>query len=368
MRIFKKIYDRRDDWWGAKTGFSPLPEVKRIIVIPGSGDQAVLSQSFSKNEIDNSYAPLVSVHKSIIEQNPQLTTWTGRKPPLGNVDHWPNLLWMNNEDPLFNDAKVRWAISYAINTRELIDNVWGGLGVPSNIPFSEFGIFKPYIDALAPLLEKYPVGMQDLEKSAALMTEAGWKKNGDGIWEKEGLVFKPNYGGFNAIYADIGPALCEQLTKGGFFTEYKEPPDLWQGPMSKGIINMCTFGLACDLDVFDGVEWFSLAHYAPTGTNLPLDSWNSRFNNKEYDDIVKKMYSMNPDDDPAAYTAELLKAMEIWYRELPAIPLWQWMHYVPFNTKYWTNWPSQDNPYGVPAQWLRNGGFPAPVHIKKAKA
>lgn len=363
----KKIFDRRDDWWGVKTGFWTLPEVKRIIVIPGSGDQSVLSQSFAKNEIDNSYAPLVSVHKSIIDANPQLITWTGRKPPLGNVDHWPNLLWLNNEDPLFNDSRVRWAISYAINTSKLIDNVWGGLGIPSKIPFSQFGIFQKYIDALAPLLEKYPVGVQDLDKSAALMKEAGWNKNADGIWQKGDLVFKPNYGGFNAIYADIGPALCEQLTNAGFSTEYKEPPDLWTGPMSKGIINMEVFGLACDLDVFDGVEFFGKNHYAPTGTALPLDGWNSRFNNAEYNAIIDTMYTMNPDDDPQAYTDQLLKAMEIWYRELPAIPVWQWMHYVPFNTTYWTNWPTQDNPYGVPAQWLRNGGFPTPVHLKKAK-
>jgi peptide/nickel transport system substrate-binding protein len=362
----KKIFDFRPDWWGVKTNFWPVPDVKRIIVIPGSGDQSVLSQSFAKNEIDNSYAPLVSVHKSIIEQNPQLTTWTGRKPPYGNVDHWPNLLWMNNEDPLFNDKRVRWAISYAIDTQKLIDNVWGGLGIPSKFPFSQFGIFQRYIDALAPLLEKYPVGVPDLNKSAALMKEAGWTKNADGIWQKGDLVFKPNYGGFNAIYADIGPALCEQLTQAGFKTEYKEPPDLWSGPMSTGKINMEVFGVACDLDVYDGVEFFGKKHYAPTGKKLPLDGWNSRFNNTEYNAIVDKMYNMNPDDDPAAYTDQLLLAMNIWYRELPAIPLWQWMHYVPMNTKYWTNWPSQENPYAVPAQWLRNGGFPVPLHLKKA--
>ena len=90
------------------------------------------------------------------------------------------------------------------------------------------------------------------------------------------------FGGFNAIYADIGPALCEQLTQAGFKTEYKEPPDLWSGPMSTGKINMEVFGVACDLDVYDGVEFFGKKHYAPTGKPLPLDGWNSRFNNADY--------------------------------------------------------------------------------------
>ena len=134
----KALYDRRDDWWAVKTGFAELPEVKRVIVIPSSTDQTVLAQQYAKDEIDTSMAPLPSSHKSIIDTNPQLSTWTGRKLPLGNVDHWPNLLWMNNEDPLFNDSRVRWAISYAINTTELVDNIWGGMGIPSRIPFSLF--------------------------------------------------------------------------------------------------------------------------------------------------------------------------------------------------------------------------------------
>ena len=364
----KRIFDVRPDWWGVKNGFAPLPQVKRIIVLPGSIDQTVLAQSYSKNEIDTSLAPLPSSMKSIIDQNPQLTTWTGRKLPLGNVDPWPNLLWLNNEDPLFNDSRVRWAISYAINPKKLIDDIWSGMGIPSRIPFTLSSIFQPYIDALTPLLDQYPVGIQDLNKSAALMKEAGWTKNVDGIWEKGGTIFQPNFGGFNALYSDIGPALCDQLTQAGFKTEYKEPPDLWSGALAKGVLNMCVFGVACDLDVYDVIEYFHSRHYAPNGTALPLDSWNARFKNADYDAIVNQMTKMNPDDDPKAYRDMVVKAMTIWYKELPSIPIWQWIHFVPMDTRYWTGWPSQDDPYGDPAMWLRNGGFITPLHVKKAKA
>ena len=30
------VYDRLDNWWGAKEGFRPLPAPERIIIIPGS--------------------------------------------------------------------------------------------------------------------------------------------------------------------------------------------------------------------------------------------------------------------------------------------------------------------------------------------
>ena len=44
------------------------------------------------------------------------------------------------------------------------------------------------------------------------------------------------------------------------------------------------------------------------------------------------------------------KAMEIWYREIPEVPLVQWFHRLAMNTMYWENWPTEDNPYNS-APW-----------------
>jgi peptide/nickel transport system substrate-binding protein len=37
----QEVFDRRDDWWGAKTGFMPLPAPKRIVVVPVASDDAM---------------------------------------------------------------------------------------------------------------------------------------------------------------------------------------------------------------------------------------------------------------------------------------------------------------------------------------
>ena len=122
---------------------------------------------------------------------------------------------------------------------------------------------------MEPLLEKYPVGVQDLDKSAALMMEAGWEKNAEGFWEKDGTVFEPNWSGFS-LYNDIGPALCEQFVNGGFKVEYKEDPQLFGGNIQQGLVTMHVFGIACDTDVYESLAYFHSSHYAPTGENLPL--------------------------------------------------------------------------------------------------
>ena len=50
----QKIYDRRDDWWGAKTGFRSLPKMKRVIVLPRMED-AKKVQVMINNEVDTTH-------------------------------------------------------------------------------------------------------------------------------------------------------------------------------------------------------------------------------------------------------------------------------------------------------------------------
>ena len=87
----------------------------------------------------------------------------------------------------------------------------------------------------------------------------------------------------------------------------------------------------------------------PTGTATPM-FW--RWQNAEFDALVDQMGQTRP-DDPALIPL-FRQAMEIWLRELPAIPLLQWFHRIPHNQTYWTNWPSAENPYMNSAYWVRS--------------
>lgn len=87
-------------------------------------------------------------------------------------------LGFNLEHPFFRDARVRRAISMAINRDELIQGVLLGQGVPA------FGPFKPGSWAYHPTLR--PVE-QNLAAARALLAEAGFAdSNGDGLLDKDG--------------------------------------------------------------------------------------------------------------------------------------------------------------------------------------
>ena len=47
--------------------------------------------------------------------------------------------------------------------------------------------------------------------------------------------------------------------------------------------------------------------------------------------------------------------MDIWYDEAVEIPLSQWYHRIPMNETYWTNYPSEEDPYLQPAFWYFTG-------------
>ena len=98
------------------------------------------------------------------------------------VSHSYTYIGYNLKDPLFSDVRVRRALSYAVNTKEVIDAALLGLGEPCTGPFLKG---SPYYD---PSVEGYPYAP---EKAKALLREAGWSDaDGDGVLEKEGAEFR----------------------------------------------------------------------------------------------------------------------------------------------------------------------------------
>jgi peptide/nickel transport system substrate-binding protein len=71
----------------------------------------------------------------------------------------------NADKPLFSDRRVRTAMTLAINRQEIITKVFNGMGQVARGPFLETSNY------LAPEIKPLPF---DLQRSAALLKEAGW--------------------------------------------------------------------------------------------------------------------------------------------------------------------------------------------------
>ena len=87
----------------------------------------------------------------------------------------------NLEDPRFADRRVRQALTYAINKKELIDGVLMGLGEEA------YGPYKPGTWYYNPKVPKFSYNP---EKARALLAEAGWRPDANGSLTKDGRPFE----------------------------------------------------------------------------------------------------------------------------------------------------------------------------------
>ncbi len=88
----------------------------------------------------------------------------------------------NLRRPLFQDVRVRRALTHAIDKEEIVRGVLLGLGVPAEGPY------KPGTWAHTPDVPRYP---HDPARAAELLAEAGWAdRDGDGVLDRDGKPFR----------------------------------------------------------------------------------------------------------------------------------------------------------------------------------
>jgi peptide/nickel transport system substrate-binding protein len=344
----QRIIDRRDSWWAVDQGLvAAMPEVERIIYLPRVPDEQ-MAQQLIANEVDCSLDLRAFTMEAVLAQNPNITTHTGSEKPYGYVDWWPTSLYVNNEREPYTDPAVRWALSYYIDRDQVIEIGLGGAGTKWPLPLPSYPPLQPFIDAVADLLVEYPTLEYNPEKGDELLTGAGWAKNGDGMWEKDGTVLAVPIESYENLMTDIGPIIVQQLQNAGVESSYVEPPDL-ADRFEPGDFNGVLFGHGGSVanDPYD-----TLALYTSGSENIPGGhAVNfSRWNNAEFDAIVDEMAFTSPDETDKIMD-QWLRAMAIWLPELPDIPIQEWYHRIPMNQTYWTGWPTQENAYVNGAFW-----------------
>ncbi len=343
----QKIYNLRDDWWAVTAGRIAAPAVKRVIYVNLGGqvgqNMDTIAQRIVNNEMDSALDMRSSVIGNILAQNPEITTHAGNESPYGYLDWWPNSLWMNTQLEPYNDPKVRRAMSLVIN-RELINEVlYEGAEIATIYPFPLYPGLQAFADSpeVKALEEKYQPGLYDPTQSEALMAEAGFAKNGDGLWEKNGATVNATIQGFEGIHSDIVPILVEMLRNGGFDASVNFGTDAYQN-MADGTAGLYMFGHGASLkDPFEALNLFHGKYSASIGTSAGNNRF-SRYNNPEYDALLDSIAPLSSEDPK--FHEGAAKALEIYWRDQIDIPIIQWLHRIAYNQHYWKNWPTAANP------------------------
>jgi peptide/nickel transport system substrate-binding protein len=344
------IYDRRDDWWGAKTGFMDLPIPERIIVTTAASDQ-VLAEQYIGDRIDyGGFALQVGSFEAAKEKNSNMRSWFAEGPAYGAPDGCVYQMALNNAK--YDDANVRIAMNYAIDRQQVADLAYQGATFGKVLPISEY-VFGAWQSVLQPLIDQYDRDAPSQAKVDQYMKEAGYEKNASGIWEKDGEVLSivitvPQ------PWATLGPVLAEQLTKAGFQAEEQlDTAGQWAPMWQNGEADAVAFVHCGSLyDPYDTMAQFHSKHNSPVG-----DTDNkgggifgyTRFPGTTEMDAALDMMEMTPPDPSNRQYVEWVKtAVETYLAEMPTIVLAEELHVVTMNETYWTGYPTSDDPYIAP--------------------
>ncbi|MEA4812745.1 MAG: ABC transporter substrate-binding protein [Anaerolineaceae bacterium] len=155
-------FDRFDDYWGGKPYLDTI--YYRII-----GDNAAANAALESGQVD-----MVTVDATNAEQmikNPKVSIWQG---PSGNV----NRLYFNLKNELFLDHRVREAFAHLMQRETYVEQAMRGFADPAYSDFAPTDFY--YLEG------PYKQYEFSVEKANQLLQEAGFVKDKDGIYAKDG--------------------------------------------------------------------------------------------------------------------------------------------------------------------------------------
>ena len=153
--------------------FRGQPKLQRIVfkIIP---DRNTVTTQLQTHEIDL-WTPVAAAYYDRVRAIPGVTA-------LRQPSYFFSHMDFQNQHPGVSDPRVRQALRFAIDRRQLIEKVRHGLGIIQDTPIS------PKNPAFDPHIPTVPF---DLARANALLDQAGWSRGPDGIRAKGGhkLVF-----------------------------------------------------------------------------------------------------------------------------------------------------------------------------------
>ncbi len=351
----RAIWDRNDDWWGAKTGFQDLPEPKRLVWLESGGEES-RAQLMAANQLDAAQNVSVGTFEAIRAQNPNVIAWH-EDFPYAAADPCARQLEINTTIAPWDNANMRRAVATIIDRNQIVNVAAEGATVPSRTMFAEFGSMEPFINAVIEAGYGLPA-TGDREAGQAMIEAEGWTLGSDGIFEKEGekLAVDIHVNSASTEYTKTIDVIVEQFNRAGIAAKAVpvENGVFWGEVLPFGAYEMSYSWLSCGSV---NEPWASMGRYT-TASVVPVGERSPGFNNtarwdsaaaESYSAIVDQMESMSLGDPTVpGMVAEAYQYLDA---EVPFIPLVQSAKLLPMNTTYWQGWPTADNYYNHPFFW-----------------
>ena len=354
------VFVRNDDWWGAKSGWMELPKPE-IAIWTWAGPEETRAALMAESQLDSLMDITLGALLALQEANPNVITWFDEMPMAWVPDPCSRTFYFNHTVEPWGDPEMRWAINYAINREQIVEIAYEGTTLPSRHFFPAY----PPLDALVD--KAIEAGAWDLdqlwtydpEMTKEIFESKGYVMNeSSGYYEKDGEELGMDISTHEAFIEKqrIAQVLVEQFQAVGInAVQRNEAGGTWgeNREMGNYEVQMNWEMCASVNEPWGSMDQIAYKWTKPVGerANRNEARWSGE-KAETYDALVEEMGTL-PLGDPKVEEL-FLEATRLYFDELPVIPITQAKKIIPFDTTYWTGWPTFEDDYIHPPTWWQH--------------
>lgn len=406
-----ELYERRADWQRTSAGIITRKAGPKYVLTIFYGPNEKKVGAMIQHQLDLLMDLDIEAFQTLLKRNSYARSWYKDFPWAWRDELDIRYYGFNLEKAPYNIKDVRWALALALDVVKLNAEYIGGVTrvTPIPQPATPFHMkyfhkplktwlrnlrievekgkyFKPFDESVPERLatwaksQGYPVtgDLEDLfgigwwkyapDVSERLLIKHGFKRDKDGKWLlpdgkpwKITIIAAPDE--VDVFRLAIGAA--DQWKKFGIDVDIEslERTPYYTRQNMGDFICTSSWGMAAGsgasavIDKWPYAYFLHSRYYKPTG-ELQTTGNYLRIKSAKVDELIDKMEAMPPTDPKnVAIVRDWLKLCT---EEMFAIPTLSFKKFVTFDTYYWTNFPTAENPYGQPCYWFMGGKFVLP--------
>ncbi len=339
---FMFVWKRNPDYWN-KANLDPKAQyaVYRQALTPDAS-----LQEFTRGNTD-------ITHSASIDYLLQQSIKTSYKDWVQVIaaDVCPRGMWLNQDSPsgLFQSAEGRQALSLLLDRDVIAKTIWQPASRPAKYPWADWSANDKFVN---PEIQKKYDLVFDPQRAGRLLDGLGATMNG-GTRQLNGKplsltcitpveVGKPEY--------QIGQSLAENAKKVGIDIQVRSLVGTpFTDAYDNGQYDLTSHWLCGSaLDPGELYTQFEERFHQPIGTRTTQGN-RTRTRIPALNEIAAQINKADPNNP--ANKALFDQGLDVFMKNLPAIPVIQTVFPIAYNTTYWTGWPTNENLYNVPQHW-----------------
>jgi peptide/nickel transport system substrate-binding protein len=408
---FWELYERREDWENSVAGTvtgNPGPQYVLTIFY---GDSARKAIAMSRGELDVYFDADIEAFETTLDTTPTARSWYADFPWAYPNEVSTRQLTFNFEtQPLFQNKDVRWALALSLDMVVMQTEYIGGVAkvtampVPPTASLSEIyhepmqewfeslqidlgdgEMYNPYDPTIADQIAAWAQDQgytvpgtptevfgwgwwkYDPEAAEKLLIKAGFSRDGSGAWmTPEGEAFTLDL----QSPPDENDAFRVANAAADMWSDFGIDVNLsglersvWEQNMFVGQLDISTpwktFVLA-DGDAWPEVRGLHPDFYVPNGEDVRTGGGDAyiqsiRLQDPRIGELIDEMAVLEPESaENIEVSTEMLK---YWTENMYFITTISFKKFVTWDERYWTGFPTAENPTYMPLYWFQGGKF-----------